>query len=204
MNPFDRLDKGVRDAFPLRDAAGRQGSPDRGGSGPPGGQGVGPGSGGTRGKILTEHDRRMLRWSIRFNTQNGADYLRQLKGLGAILAVPFSDGPKPQYKVIRDLDQRPPRLLDEDLSRINRIYWNDDKPASVAGVMEALGLQVMHPSHFVALLPPQLEQKLFELELRFKGLREDEIHETMFEVIKTARGYEPRVIDQVPKSAARK
>jgi hypothetical protein len=42
------------------------------------------------------------------------------------------------------------------------------------------------------------------MELKFKGLREDEIEETMFEVIKTPGGYEPRVINQVAKAGFRR
>jgi hypothetical protein len=148
---------------------------------------------------LTKRQERMLRWSMKFNTQNGADYVSQLKGLGAILAIPTTDGPNPHYKIIRDLDQRPPKLLDEDLSKIQRIYWVDDKLNSVAGVMEALGLQGMRPSHFVAFMPEKLEQKLFQLELNYKGLKEAQIHATRFEVVKTPNGYEPRVTEQWSK-----
>src|SRR5262249_51829209 len=140
------------------------------------------------------------RWSMRFNTQNGADYVKQLKDLGAILAIPTTEGPNPHYKIIRDFDQRPPKLLDEDLSKIQRIYWVDSKATSVAGVMEVLGLEGMPPSHFVAFLPEGLEQKLFQLELNSGGLKEAQIHETRFEVVKTANGYEPRVIYQTPKT----
>jgi hypothetical protein len=138
---------------------------------------------------------------MRFSTQNGADYVSQLKGLGAILAIPVTEGPSPQYKIIRNLDQRPPKLLDEDLSKIQRIYWVDDKQQSVAGVLDALGLQGMHPSHFVAFMPESLEQKLFKMELNFRGLKEDQIHETKFEVVRGPGGYQPRVIEQIPKSA---
>ena len=70
-------------------------------------------------------------------------------------------------------------------------------------VMQALGLK-MRPSHFVAFMPEKLEQKLFKLELEYEGLKEDQIDETKFEVVKTANCYEPRVIDQTPKSGVRR
>jgi hypothetical protein len=205
MDAFVRLDEKARTTFRPRDSDGVQPGKGQGGTGSGGGsgegRGTGEGSGTGPGKAkLTKREERMLRWSMRFSTQNGADYLKQLKGLGAILAIPVSDGPNPQYEIIRDLDRRPPKLIKEDLSKIQRIYWVDDKPPSVAGVMEALGLQ-MHPSHFVAFMPGQLEQKLFKLELNYRGLREDQIHETKFEVVRGPGGYEPRVIEQVPKSA---
>jgi hypothetical protein len=147
MGAFDRLAEQAGRTFPPRDPDGRQRGPAKAGSGSPGGQEPGPGADGPRGKLLTERDKRMLRWSMRFSTQNGADYLSQLKGLGANLAIPVNDGPNPRYRIVRDLSARPARLLDEDLSTANRISWKDVKPDSVAGIMEALGLQGMRPSH---------------------------------------------------------
>jgi hypothetical protein len=206
MDAFVHLDEKARASFRPRDPDGVQPGKGQGGPGSGGGLGEGRGTGegpgvGPGKARLTKREERMLRWSMRFSTQNGADYLSQLKGLGAILAIPVTDGPNPEYKIIRNLDQRPSKLLREDISKIQRIYWVDDKSPSVAGVMEALGLQGMRPSHFVAFMPEKLEKKLFEMELKYKGLREDQIHETKFEVVRGPGGYQPRVIDQVPKSA---
>jgi hypothetical protein len=210
MDAFVRLDDKARTSFRPRDPDGVQPGKGQGGTGSGGGlgEGRGPGEGSAAGPgkaRLTKREERMLRWSMRFNTQNGADYVSQLKGLGAILAIPAGDGPNPRYQIIRneDLDRRPPQLRDDDVTKIQRIYWVDDKPPSVAGVMDALGLR-MHPSHFVAFMPKMLEDKLFQLELKYKGLREDQIHETKFEVTRGSGGFEPRVIDQVPKSAVRR
>ena len=158
-------------------------------------KGQGPGEG--AGRIANKREKRQLRWAMTFNTQNGVDYLNQLDGLGAIVAIPQESG---QFLVYHNL-KNPREAKVEDITKFNRIYWVDDKPPSVAGVMDALGLQGMHPSHFVAFMPEKLEKKLFEMELNYKGLKEDQIHETKFEVVKTANGYEPRVIDQTPKSA---
>jgi hypothetical protein len=207
MDAFVRLDDKARKTFTPRDPDGVQPGKGEGGPGSGGGRGesrgTGEGSGTGPGKAkLTKREERMLRWSMRFNTQNGADYLSQLKGLGAILAIPVNDGPNPQYEIIRneDLAKRPPTLRKEDLSKIQRIYWVDDKPPSVAGVMDALGLQ-MRPSHFVAFMPEKLEQELFRLELDYKHLKEEQIHETKFEVVRGSGGYRAKVIDQVRKSA---
>jgi hypothetical protein len=140
----------------------------------------------------------MLRWTLLFNTRTGEDYVRQLRGLGAILAIPVKEGERPEYKVVRDLSQRPARLLDEDLSKIKRIFWMDDKPRSVREVLSTLGLP-QRPSHFVAFMPHELEQKLLRLEKGYGGLEEDQIFETKFRIVERGGRFEPEVVEQTPK-----
>ena len=176
------------------------------GSGGGSGEGVGKGTGSGRGEgsgTLTQREKRMLRWSMVFDTNSGRDYVLQLKGLGAILAVPVREqGDKPDYKIIRDLNARPAKLLDEDLSQIQRIYWVDDKPQSVNDVMAILGVQLPRPpSHFVAFMPEELEQKLFKLEKDWlakinPGRTEDDIVETRFRIKHIGSKYEPEVTSQ--------
>jgi hypothetical protein len=186
---FDRL----RGAAQSQRKDGPPAGPGRGGPGP-GGDGPGPGRGGPRSPKIE----RMLRWSMLFNTQTGADYVRQLRGLGAILAIPVKEGERPEYRLVRNLSQRPAQLLEEDLSKINRIYWIDDKPRSVQEVMKTLGLQ-LQPRHFVAFMPEELEQKLLRLEKAHAGLEEDQIFETKFRVVERGGRFEPEVIEQTPK-----
>jgi hypothetical protein len=203
MAAFSRLGKEVRDRIKPHD--GPTAGQGQGGSGRGGGRGDGSGTGTGEGRgegkaRLTQREKRMLRWSMSFNTNNGPDYLAQLRGLGAILAIPVKEGAEGrEYKIVRDLTARPAKLLDEDLSKIQRIYWVDEKPQSVNDVMSALGLN-LRPSHFVAFMPQELEEKLFQMEKAYKGLSEDQIHETKFRVERTGRGYEPRVVSQTPKS----
>jgi hypothetical protein len=153
--------------------------------------GTGPGSGPGRQATLTQREKRMLRWQMRFAANNGPEYLAQLRGLGAILAIP-TEG---RYKIVRDL--RPvAALLDEDLSEIKRIYWIDDNPRSVRDVLAALGHPKLHPDRFVAFMPVELENKLFEMEKREmirrkRHFNEDEIYETVFRVVRAGGGYEP-------------
>jgi hypothetical protein len=170
------------------------------GSGGGEGKGTGPGTGDGRGpgnSTLSQREKRMLRWTMMFDTRSGQDYLRQLRGLGAILAIP-KDRSGGDYWIIRDLGGHPPQLLDEDVRQIQRIFWIDDKPPSVASVMRALGLN-MNPDRFVAFMPQELEEKLFEMELRFRGLREDDIEETVFQVRVVGGRYTPFVISQREK-----
>jgi hypothetical protein len=163
------------------------------------GEGDGPGVGKQgKGKLAEQRDR-MLRWSLLFDTQNGRDYVAQLGGLGAILAVPVGkDEKKPDFKIIRDLSARPAKLLDEDIGKIQRIFWVDDKPQSVGDVMAVLGVKAK-PSYFVAFMPEDLENKLLKLEKAYlekhhKGRTEGDIDETRFRIKRIDRRYEPEVI----------
>jgi hypothetical protein len=194
MSSFARLNDNVRAKFQPRGETPRG----RGGSGSGGGQGDGQGTGTGSGKgpgdsrgTLTQREKRMLRWTMRFDTSNGPDSLRQLDGLGAILAIPVKENPNPNYKIVRDLKRRPAQLLDEDVSQIQRIYWVANEAEWVRDVMATLGLSI-RPSHFVAFMPPELEDKLFELEKKHaRGHSEDQIDETRFRVRQLGSRYEP-------------
>jgi hypothetical protein len=164
----------------------REPGPGRGDAGPgPGSgkdRGPGPGGGGKKG-TLTPTERRNLRWTMHFDTDSGADYLRQLQGLGAVLVIPVREGPAgTEYKVVRDLSRRPARLLDEDISRFRGIRWGNNDPRNVASVIAALGLD-LRPRYFLAYMPAELEATLFELEkAHAQGHSEREIKETWFRV----------------------
>jgi hypothetical protein len=176
-------------------SAGKGGSGARGGKGTGDGPGDGPGTG--PNGTLNPRVQRMLRWTMQFDTHSGKDYLAQLRGLGAILAIPKERGGN-QFWVIRDLSTPKPKLLDEDVRALQRIFWTDNKPESVASVMRALGLD-QNPDRFVAFMPQELEEKLFDMELRFRGLREDEIAETVFQVRVVNGKYTPYVVSQKEK-----
>jgi hypothetical protein len=163
-------------------------------TGPPGGGGkTGPGDGtGPPGaRIKTEREQRQLRWTMTFSTKDGNDYLQQLKSLGAILAY---EGPNGEYLVIRDLGKRPAIGKAEPLP--NQIYWIDDRPESVQSLASALGIPAV--KKIVALFPEDLEKEMLRKELAYAGRKEGAILETRFKVVRTSRGYEPRVIEQTP------
>lgn len=201
LSRFGKVDKLAIDK--LRD--GLNPGKGRGGPGKDGGRGTGTGTGDGDGRgegqsgNLSNREKRMLRWSMIFDTRTGTDYLNQLRGLGAILAIPTGPDGK-TYKIVRDLSGRgPAKLLDEDISSIQRIFWIDDRPESVSSLMAALHCN-LKPGHFVAFMPPSLEEELFEKEKKFKGLSEDQIHETKFRVIQDRqRGYVPVVSSQTGK-----
>jgi hypothetical protein len=168
----------------------------RGGSGSGGGKDTGEGK-----QNLSPREKRMLRWTLKFDTRSGEDYVRQLRGLGAILAIPVKEvkGQPPEYKIVRDLWKRPAQLLDEDISKIKRIYWVDDNPRSVMEVMNVLQVR-LRPSHFIAFMPVELEMfELVELEHAYKGLAEDQILETKFRIVESGGTFRPEVMEQTPK-----
>lgn len=199
MAPFRRLNDSVRRK--LHDGL----NPGKGAGGPGKGGGEGSGTGTGAGKTtgggkldLNEREKRMLRWTMTFRTDTGPDYLNQLRGLGAILAIPIAEGPSPEFRIVRNL--RPgARLLEEDLAKINRIYWVDEDPKNVGMIMSALGHPELRPSRFIAFMPLALEKKLFEMEhtylkKRHPGATENDIHETKFNVRRTRSSYEPYLV----------
>jgi hypothetical protein len=166
----------------------------QGGTGSGGGKGKGKGTGtgdleGPGTANISVRQRRVLRWTMIFNTTDGYDYARQLAALGAILAAPGPDG---QYIVYRDLARRPVKGKVENLEEINRIFWVDDRPMSVGPLGTALGLRPP-PQRVVAFFPTSLEEKLLELERVYSGGKsEDQIKETRFRVVRNATGRGPK------------
>lgn len=185
---------------------GQGGSGSGGGSGDGKGTGVGNAQGEGHG-TLTQREKRMLRWTMLFSPRSSADYVAQLRGLGAFLAFPIPGSR--DYKVVRDLSARPARLLDEDIAQLHRIYWFDNKPDSVAQVAEVLGLRLQPlPDHFIAFMPEEVEQKLFQrekayLNKKYPGRTEDDIAETKFRLHERGRTIEPEVSELKIKGRAR-
>ncbi len=170
----------------------------QGGAGRGGGEGTGQGTGKGNevgpGTGNADRAKRPMRWTLLFNTRDGRDYKKQLQAFGAILAIPDPKDPD-GFLVIRDLERPVPKA--EDIAQIKRIYWIDDKPASVKSLAAALGL-APPPPHFVVFFPAEFEEKLLRLELGKSGnkKKESEITETRFEVRRSGDSYEPVVISQ--------
>lgn len=123
--------------------------------------------------------RRLLRWHLNFEYDSGEDYAEQLRMLGAILAVPVGEK---QYRLYEELSQRPPpaRLVSgEDLAKLNRIYWMGDDPEAIQLLFEGLKIPE-RPKRFWAFFPSELEQDLIKKELAYRGLKEEDIKQTVF------------------------
>jgi hypothetical protein len=196
-----RLEDGIRKKItpgPGTPGKGQGGSGQGGGKDKGKGKGVGPGEGDGKA-TLTQREKRMLRWHMRFTANNGREYVEQLRALGAILAFPTREGADPDYKLVRDLHPKA-KLLSEDLSNIQRIYWIDDKPRSVNDVCQYLGLNI-RPSRFVAFMPEELEADLYRMERNYveKVLRrkfdEELIDETNFVVVFKGGKYRPELLN---------
>jgi hypothetical protein len=154
-------------------------------------KGNGPGGDGP-GKLHEKRVARLNRWVMVFNTRDGKDYASQLQGLGAILAIPQE---AQQYLVARDLSKRPLDFKTEDVRKLDRIFWIDNKAASVESLSKALGIQPA-PKYIVAFFPEKVETHLrAEEEKHFKG-DEKKIAETYFDVVRRPSGeYEPMFRD---------
>jgi hypothetical protein len=193
-----RLEEGFRKSIAPgpRPGKGEGGTGQGGGKGEGKGKSVGPGEGDGKA-TLTQREKRMLRWHMRFTANSGAEYVAQLRSLGAILAFPMNDGPNPEYQLVRDLHP-PAKLLREDLSDIQRIYWIDDKPQSVRDVVQALGLRIK-PDRFVAFMPEELENDLYRMEKNYvekvkrQKFNEELIEETHFYVVFKNGKYRPEL-----------
>ncbi len=160
---------------------GRDGSKDKG---------VGPKTGGAA--MQTDRVKRQLRWRIDFPKINDEDYRAQLHAMGAMIAVPEGNG---QYRLIRDLSQKPAAGKVEDLAQLKRMFWIDNDAKSVGSLVRSLALPVV-PDHIVAFFPEKVEADLLRKELKFAGRKESEIIETRFKVVRRGATYEPVVVDQ--------
>jgi hypothetical protein len=192
LDSLSKLDKSLRDQL----LSGKPGGPGPGGPGSGNPNAGGPGNGprdGEGGGALSNRTKRNLRWTMMFNTTSGSDYVRQLHVLGAVLAFKNSDG---ETKVVKNLLARPVRLDVEDIRRLDRIFWIDDKRESVEQLARALGLDFM-PDRIVAFFPKDLENLLLMKELSFRNKREEQILETRFQILMRGNGrYEIVVVDQ--------
>ena len=182
---------------------GKGGPGSGGGSGKGHGPGIGDGTG-PGAATPTQREKRILRWTMTFDNIDHANYVAQLRGLGAVLAIPVrEDANGVQYKLIRDLSARPAKLTDEDIGEIQShraVKWIDENPNSVRGVMSVLGLRLT-PSHFLAFMPEELEDKLLRLETtylskRHSSRKEDDIKATKFRIKVRNGKYEPEVVKQ--------
>lgn len=187
LQKLAKLDKKLREGL-LGKGQGGPGA--GGGSGSGDGPGTGAGDGPNSGSIRVK---RKLRWTILFNTVSGIDYLRQLDALGAILAVKTPDG---ELKTIRNPLERPVKLETEDLQKLNRIFWIDDKQDTVQQLAHAMGLSFT-PPQIIALFPYKFERELLDKELKFRNRKEEEIQETRFQILmRGGKNYQIVVIDQ--------
>jgi hypothetical protein len=192
LEKIDALDKRLNNSLRGREETPGTGGGTRGGDGPGDGPNAGPGKAGT----LNQRAKRKLRWTITFNTGSGPEFLHQLDVLGAMLTF---DGPDGGMRIIRDLSQRPiavERFSEEELLKLNRIRFTDDKRDSVESLFRAMGRDET-PKEVHALFPFRFEAELLQKELAFRNRTEDSIEETRFQILMLGnRRYEVVVVEQ--------
>jgi len=170
-----------------------------------GGGGAGTGKGGTGGTGSgsggdgsgTGRGGRVARWILKFRTTSTADYLEQLEGLGATLGLPLAGERGDRWRFFDRPASAKDRWSDRDLSGESRIHWVDENAQNARSI--SLALNVPAAPFFVAFLPPELENRMLELELNYQNRREDEIRSTTFEVLRRGGKYDVMVLKQVLK-----
>ncbi len=140
---------------------------------------------------LGERARRVQRWKLALNTQDGGEFVKQLQVLGGFIAFPDSQGG--QYRVVRNLDKRPVTAEAEDLKQVKNIFWVESDRRAVAAIAGALGLKGA-PEHFVVFFPRYVEDELRRKE-KARGSREGQNEPTVFKLIETTDGFELRVAE---------
>jgi hypothetical protein len=143
----------------------------------------------TRAAGPAERQKRLKRWTWKFDGVDGDQYLRQLRDLkpggGASLAIPVGDD---RFEVIRDLGKQPAVGKVEDLATLKTLFFIEDVPDRVAGLAQGLGIK--KPPYVIVLFPRELEEEVAHLESRKAGnMKVDDIEETLIEVVRSPDGY---------------
>jgi hypothetical protein len=165
-----------------------------------GGPGVGPGRGGKAGPgggpAQTKQTRRSLRWKIDFSG-TGEQHLAKLRALGVTLALPTAARGR---FLVYDLTHSPPAGTPSDLrDQQDKVRWFNAIPPSLRELARVLHLPGV-PRFAVIFLPPAVEEEMIRLEHQYRGLTEDQIERTDFEIQQRPDGsYGPVVVRQVPK-----
>jgi hypothetical protein len=156
------------------------------GTGGPG-LGFGPGDGGVA---------REARWSIIYDPgQTPDEYARQIDGLGVQLAV-VADQNQLQYAW--NFSSPQPSTRFGPGNRDNRLYflWQGrGRRASDIALLERAGIHVGEGAVF-QFYPPGVENRLAELEVRYRGRQPAEIRVTRFRVVARGGTYDFEVVAQ--------
>ncbi len=133
--------------------------------------------------------KRLLRWTIEFNTNDGRDYLRQLAVMKATLVF---ETPQGQLWVVDNLGGNPSQHEEDRgyLETNGRMRFIDDNPRAVAEIAQSLRLSFRPPRLF-AFFPLEIEKELTRKELSHRNRREEDIIETRFKVL--VRGGRPEI-----------
>lgn len=139
-----------------------------------------------------------FRWTLRFRTRNGRDYIYQLSILQAKILIPLPPDNK-KCMLYENLSADPPKgrpATDEDLKQLaGQLRFSDRSPDSVRSVAGALGMDET-PRLFYAFLPGELRLKLAQMEKDYAGADLKDIEETVINMNVGGGKYDPRIIEQ--------
>ena len=160
----------------MEGASGNKGKGPGDGAGGPGPEGAGAGN----ASDPTSSANRGVRWDLNFKTENGADYLNQLRAMKATLLLPQPANWK-TYKAYRTTDSSFAGE-DFDIAKLPGLYFIDDEPGSAARLARAMGLD-FSPPKFLAFFPKDIEEELARKEREYRGRKESEIFSTSFRIL---------------------
>lgn len=143
---------------------------------------------------------RSMRWVMRFQVQDGRDYLRQLALMKATVLVPIPPDNK-EMMIFKDLTtgapNRPATSAEMDVL-LRQMRFCDITQKAVVEIAQTYKLNFT-PQSFFAFFPKELEEKLARDEENFRGRKSKDIEETIFSVTITGQSFSIRIVDQTAK-----
>jgi hypothetical protein len=156
------------------------------GTGGPG-LGFGPGDGGVA---------REQRWSIVYNTgQDAQEYARQLDGVGVELAVVASSDQLLYISRFSDATPTKRHGVGRTDHRLYFLWQGRGRKQSDIDLFRKAGVEIGNENVF-QFYPAEAEQRLAELEVKFKGRNPGEIRITRFQVVHKGDSYDFEVVAQ--------
>ena len=139
---------------------------------------------------------RQDRWSILYNQgQTPEEYARQLDSLGIELAV--VSGKQMTYVSHFSQDVPAKRVAGSGVGdkRLYFLWRGQGRKGSDLALLRKAGIEV-GDNVILQFYPPGVEQKLAQLEARYKGRTPAEIRRTQFHVVQVGNGYDFEVAAQ--------
>lgn len=165
-----------------------------GGRGTGVGSAVGPGRGrDPNGRLLTRTEKRERRWLIDFSG-TGPEHLKKLEALNITLALPTAN---PRFFRLVDFSGPQPTFKKDTLNGYTkRVKWFNQHKRSLRELAKVLRLRFV-PKYVVIFLPEAMEHEMARLEVNYRGVPEDQINFTWFEIKQRDDGsYGPVVVAQ--------
>lgn len=141
-----------------------------------------------------------FRWTMRFKTRSGRDYIYQLGILQAKLLVPLPPDNK-KCMLFDNLTADPPkgRVIEPNSPEMTQlagqVRFSDRSPDSVRQVAGALNMDET-PKLFYAFFPGELRLRLAQMEKDYAGAELKDIEETVIAMNLGGGKIEPRITEQ--------